>query len=472
MASLAVKHKDGAVRKSKALCKSLAAAATTVCLTLTTILAPAASYAQQSAPTFIRDAEIEDTIRAYATPIFQAAGLNPKAIDVYLIADPNLNAFVSGGMNMFIHTGLLQRADDPLQVMGVIAHESGHITGGHLAGRREELETASTAMIASFLLGLGAAVASGRGDVGVAVMGAGQTATIGDLLSYTRTQEGSADQAAIKYLTRAGYSSKGLLEFMKKLEDQEVLSTASQEPWLRTHPLTSDRVNVIENAVKEQGDLKTEVPNELMLRHKRMQAKLDGFLNNPKKALEAYAGSNDGVPARYARAIAYYRVPDLEKALKTINGLIEEYPDDPYFHELKGQMLFENGRIADALPAYQKAVDIEPDSALLRLGLAEVQVQLEQQDLNQKALANLQQVIDREPKNAFAWRLKGIAHGRLGENGEASLALAEYGLQRGDLSQAIGQAQRAQKLLAENSPGWLRAQDIEREAQRRRKDQG
>lgn len=461
-----MKHKDSPVRKTKALARALISALVGVCIALATVATPVAVRAQ-SKGSFIRDAEIEDTIRAYSTPIFQAAGLNAKAIDVYLIAAPSLNAFVAGGMKMFLHTGLLQRADDPLQVMGVIAHESGHITGGHLAGRRKELENATTGMIASLLLGLGAAVASGRGDVGVAVLGAGQTAIVGDLLSYSRTQEGSADQAAIKYLTRAGYSPQGLLEFMRKIEDQEVLLSSSQEPYLRTHPLTRDRISVLQNAVEQHPKLRREAPTELQLKHKRMQAKLDGFLNNPRTVLERYPADSDAVPARYARAIAHYRIPDLKTALDEINALIAEYPDDPYFHELKGQVLFENGRILDALPAYQRAVELEPESALLRLGLAEVQVQADGAEHNRNAITNLQRVLDREPRNAFAWRLKGVAHGRLGETAEASLALAEYGLYRGDLGQSIFQAQRAQKLMDKHSPGWLRAQDIEREAKRR-----
>ncbi|MBK1697434.1 M48 family metalloprotease [Rhodovibrio salinarum] len=461
-----VKHKDTAVRKLKAFfCLPVA-----LWLAITVGLAPVPAAAQSDRPSFIRDAEIEETVRRYATPIFQAAGLNPERIDVYLIADETLNAFVAGGMNMYLHTGLLRRADDPTQVMGVIAHEAGHITAGHLASRRRELEDTTTQMITSMLLGLGAAAATGSGAAGTAIMSLGQSLSMADLLAYTRTQEGSADQAAITFMQRAGYSPRGLVEFMRILEDQDVLLSDSQEPWMRTHPLTSQRVSALAAAadrLEDEEGLRAEAPEELERLHVRMQAKLDGFLQPTAKTLNEYPADSDAIPARYARAIAYYRKPELSKALELVNGLIDQKPDDPYFYELKGQMLFENGRIQEALPAYQKAVDLASEQPLIRMGLAEAQLQTNSKDLTQKALANARRVVDAEPRNAFAWRLVGIAHGRLGDKGEAALGLAEYAINRGDLSQAIGQAQRAQQNLEKHSPGWLRAQDIERTAKNR-----
>jgi predicted Zn-dependent protease len=465
-----VKHKDGAVRKLKALI----ALPLALCLAAGVTLAPTPARAQSERPSFIRDAEIEETIRRYSEPIFEAAGLNPKRIDVYLIADDTLNAFVAGGMNMFLHTGLLRRAEQPTQVMGVIAHEAGHISAGHLASRRQEMEQTTTQMITSMLLGLGAAAATGSGAAGQAVISLGQSLSMADLLAYTRTQEGAADQAAITYMERAGYTAHGLVEFMRILEDQEVLLSQSQSPWMRTHPLTGQRVSTLAAAadrMAERKDLRRESPAELQRLHARMHAKLDGFLQAPTKTLDEYPADSSAIPDRYARAIAYYRVPELSKALDLVNGLIEARPEDPYFRELKGQMLFENGRIREALPAYQKAVDLLPEQPLLRMGLAEVQLQTNSRELTEKALANARRVVDAEPRNAFAWRLVGIAHGRLGDKGEAALALAEYAINRGDLRQAIGQAQRAQQLLPKHGPGWLRAQDIERTAQRRRERQ-
>ncbi len=454
--------------------KALFALPLAVCIAASASLAPAPAAAQNQRPSFIRDAEIEETIRRYAEPVFQAAGLSPERIDVYLIADDTLNAFVAGGMNMFLHTGLLRRAEDPTQVMGVIAHEAGHITAGHLASRRRELEKTTTQMITSMLLGLGAAAATGSGAAGTAVMSLGQALSMADLLSYTRTQEGSADQAAITYMKRAGYSPRGLVEFMRILEDQQVLLRQNQSPWMRTHPLTSERVSTLAAAaerMEEEQGLRAEAPEELDRLHARMQAKLAGFLQPTSKTLAEFPADSEAIPDRYARAIAYYRVPELPRALELVDGLIEEMPEDPYFHELKGQMLFENGRIQEALPAYQTAVELAPDQPLIRMGLAEVQLQTNSRKLTEQALTNARRVVNAEPRNAFAWRLVGIAQGRLGNTGEAALALAENAINRGDLRQAVGQAQRAQQLLQKHSPSWLRAQDIERTAKNQRERQ-
>lgn len=455
-----MKHRVDHLRKSRAPAALLA-----VLLAVATAVLPGRAAAQGEM-SFIRDAEIEHTIREYATPIFEAAGLNPQAINVFLVRDNRLNAFVAGGMNLFIHTGLLQRAEGPLQVMGVIAHESGHIAGGHIAGRRQQLQSSTTEMIASYVLGLATAVATGRGDVGMAVAQAGRGATIAGLLAYTRSQEGAADSAAVTYLERAGYSPKGLMEFMKTLEGQEVLLTDSQDPYLRTHPLTQDRIRFLEQAVKESPYTGEGAPTRLKALHARMVAKLDGFLQPPRRTLEQYEGKNS-LAAHYARAIAHYRIPDLEAALPMVDGLIAEYPDDPYFHELKGQMLFEHGRLREALPAYEKAVELAPDSALLRLALGRVQIQLNDPALNQPGLENIKAVLAEEPHNAFAWRLRAIAHGRAGDKGLTALSLAEARLAQGALGEARAQANRAQSLLTKHTPPWLRAQDIEREATRR-----
>lgn len=446
-------------------------AARGILLLLAIIVAPNWGAAQN--PRFIRDSEIEATIRDYATPVFKAAGLDAQSIDVFLIANDQLNAFVAGGMNMFLHTGLLQRAEGPLQVMGVIAHEAGHISGGHIAARRRELRDSTTDMLATYALGLAAALATGRSDAGLAVAQAGQGAVMANLLAYTRGQEGAADQAAVDYLNDAGYSPEGLLEFMKIMEDQQALLSDNQDPYLRTHPLTQNRISFLEKAVSKSPHTGDGAPTRLRLEHARMTAKLDGFLKPPRETLRKYKGQTD-VPGRYARAIAHFRDAALDKALAIIDELIAEYPKDPYFRELKGQMLYEHGKIAEALPAYEKAVALKPGSALLRLGLARTQVQLNESDLNEPALENLGKVLRAEPRNTSAWRLRAIAYGRQGDTGMTAWSLAEARLTQGDPQGAIEQSRRAMSLLDKHSPHWLRAQDIRREAKRRieRREQG
>ncbi len=427
-------------------------------------LAPTAARAQGQ--TIIRDAEIETIIRGYATPLFQAAGLNPQAINVYLIQDRGLNAFVTGGLNMFINTGLLIRSEGPLQVIGVIAHETGHIVGGHNIARIEEIQNARITALASYLLGLGAAIASGRPEAGVAIISGGQDVALKGLLSYTRGQEQAADQAAVRLLKGTGQSPRGLLGFMKILGDQELLLATSQDPYLRTHPLTQERITFLDQAVEESAYADTPPPPALLAAHARMKAKLIGFLEPTSRVVRLYPEENDSLPARYARAIAYFRQPDLDKALPLIDSLLADHPKDPFFRELKGQMLFENGRVAEARPEYESAVALMPEAPQLHLALAQVQIELNERELDREALGHLDRVLRREPGNAFAWRLSAVAYGRLGDKGMTSLALAEGALARGRPAEAHEQAERAMGLLPENSPGWLRAQDLAELAKR------
>jgi len=452
-----VKHRDRTVRNTHRLRRLVAVLA---CAAL--LVAPLRAGAQS----FIRDAEIEATIQAYADPVFKAANLDASSIDLFLIADDTLNAFVAGGMNMFLHTGLLRASSGPLEVIGVMAHEAGHIAGGHIAGRRREMQQSTTEMLASYALGLAAGVLTGRPDAGLAAMQLGQGAVISGLLAYTRSQEGAADQAAATYLKRAGYSPEGLLSFMQTLQDQQALLTANQDPYLQTHPLTRDRIRFLENVVANSENTGKPPPSGFERKHERMLAKLDGFLQPPRRTLQQYE-VKDALPARYARSIAHFRNNDLEPALAEIEELIEKHPDDPYFHELKGQMLYENGRIAESIPPYQRAVDLRPDSSLLRLALARAQVQRNLPELNEIALGHLDRVLAEERRNAEAWRLKAIAHGRMDDMGMSALSLAESRLARGQLGEARRQSQRALSILDENTPPWLRAQDIKREAERR-----
>ncbi|MDJ0947063.1 MAG: M48 family metalloprotease [Kiloniellales bacterium] len=417
---------------------------------------------------FIRDTEIENTVRAYSTPIFLAAGLNPQAVDVYLIDDPRLNAFVAGGQNMFLHTGLLLRAETPLQVMGVIAHETGHITGGHIVTRGDEVQKTTAALIASYVLGIGTAIATGRGDAGAAIISGGQGAAVASLLAYTRGQEASADQAAIKLLESSGYSPRGLLEFFEILGDQEALLSSRQDPYLRTHPLTQDRIASLRAAVQESRFADEPAPPELVAMHERMRAKLLGYLT-PIKALRRFSDNDDSLPARYARSIAYLERGQMPEALAEADSLIEDYPGDPYFHELKGDIFFHSGRLADARPEYQKAVQILPDAPLIRRALAHVQIELNQPNLNKEALGHLQYVTQREPRNVTGWRLLASVQGRMGDQGMSTLSKAEAALAMNNPREAKGFAQRALKLLPEYSPGWLRAQDIDGLADRLRK---
>jgi predicted Zn-dependent protease len=433
-------------------------------LTIFALAAPREASAQESI-SFIRDAEIEATIRQFVSPVFAAAGLDASVIRIYLVNDPRLNAFVAGGQNLFLHTGLLIRSQSPNQVIGVAAHETGHIAGGHLARTQEALRNATIQGIIAMVLGAAAAAAAGGQGAGGVILG-GSGVMQRSFLQYSVEQEAKADQAGLGFLDATGQSSKGLLEFFRILENEDLLSPARQDPYLRTHPLTRQRIEYVQEHVNHSRF--TSVPDkpEFIEMHKRMVAKLTGFLGSPGQTLAQYKESDTSVAARYARAVAYYRMPNIPKALPLIDGLIAQEPKNAYFHEFKGQMLFENGKVAEAVAPYEEAVRLQPDSALLRTELGQVQIEAGDPALNKRALANLNEGVRLEPDNGSAWRFLAVAYGRQDDIGMAALALAEEALTQGDKKLAVQQATRATQILKAGTPARLRAEDLKRLARR------
>jgi predicted Zn-dependent protease len=436
-----------------------------LCAVLICGIATPRPAAAQDDISFIRDDEIETSIRQFVSPVFSVAGLDPSVIRIYLVNDQRLNAFVAGGQNLFLNTGLLMRSQNPNQVIGVAAHETGHIAGGHLARAQEAMRNATIEGIIAMVLGAGAsALAKGQGAGGV-LGGAGGVAQR-SFLQYSVEQEAKADQAGLSFLDATGQSSKGLLDFFRILEGEELLSAVRQDPYLRTHPLTQQRVNyVAEHVANSRFSDAADKPDFVEL-HKRMIAKLTGFLN-PVQALAKYKESDGSVAARYARAVAYYRAPNLAKAVPLIDQLIREEPGNPYFAELKGQMLFEGGKVAEALPPYEDAVRLKPVSALLRTELGQVQIESGDPALIKPALANLNEAVRKEPDNTTAWHFLAVAHGRDDDIGMAALALAEEAMTIGDRKTAEQQAIRATQILKPGTPGRLRAEDLKQLARRK-----
>jgi predicted Zn-dependent protease len=411
------------------------------------------------AATVIRDAEIESTISAIADPIFGAAHLDKESIDIYLLRDDRLNAFVAGGQNLFINTGLILRTQGPDQLAGVIAHETGHIAGGHLSRTMEAQSSAGASSLVGALLGAAAAVA-GAPQLGTAIMAGGLTVAQSEFLKFSRSQEQAADQAAVTYLRALKMSPEGLLEFFDILDTQNLRINADGNPFLRTHPLTRDRIVFLEQQVEASPYRDAKPSPALIQAYARSVAKLDGFLAEPGSVLRRRQG--DSLPDRYARAIAYYRMSDLDKALPLVDELIREQPEDAYFYELKGQILFENGRIAESVPPYRQAVRYRPDSALIRFGLARALIEQGQaQDLDEAA-ALLQEVTRLEPDNAGAWRFLGVAEGRRGREGAAALALAEQAVLMRNREDAELYIRRARQLVPRDDPSWYRLEDLSR----------
>ncbi len=407
----------------------------------------------------IRDTEIERMMWEYATPILQAAGVPKNEVEIYLLSDPSINAFVTRGSSMYIHTGLLLEADRPAQVIGVLAHEIGHIAGGHVARMGDAFAAARTPMLVTMGLGL-IAMAAGSPDAGMALLSSGQHIAERTILAHSRVQESAADQAAITYLERIGQSGRGLVEVTEKFRHMEVLSARNQNPYVRTHPLSSDRIQALTNRVEESPYADRRETRAQLFAFDMMQAKLYAFLNRPDLVFYKYPKSSMSQPARYARAIAYFRDPDIDAAVAEVKSLIEDYPDNPYFQELMGQILFESGRTAEAIPYHQRSVELMPDAPLLRINLAQAMLATEDISLNQSAIDHLRIAIRDEATNSFAWHQLAIAYAREENVGLANLATAERYFYNRRMPQAMGFAKRAQLTLDKGSPEWQRAADI------------
>lgn len=413
------------------------------------------------AQTIIRDAEIEGYMQEWFAPVFKAAGMDPDRVNIIIVQDSAINAFVAGGPNIFFYTGLLQKTTGPGEVIGVMAHELGHITGGHLIRGREAMENASYEAILGMILGVGAAMATGDGGAVPTLGTAGTSMAQRGFLKNSRAFESSADQAALKYLDAGGINPEGLGSFMKKLESQQLRASSRQAEYVQTHPLTGDRFDAIMARVNASPNKDKPYPAAWDHQHKMMLAKLIGYIT-PQQVVWTYDDRDKSLPAISARAIAAYRTNDIPKALSLSDQLLAAEPDNPYFLELKGQMLTEFGRLKEALPYYEKAVAKKPDSGLIRIALAHVQLETAGNDKArlQKAIDNLNTASKTEPKSARIHRLLATAYGRSGNEGAAKLHLAEEALLQRKNPYAKSQAKAAQALLKSGSADWIRAGDI------------
>jgi len=417
----------------------------------------------------IRDAEIEQLLRDYTAPILRAAGLAQQNVQVVIINENVFNAFVMDAHRIFIFTGALKQATTPNQLIGVFAHETGHIVGGHLSKMRQELANAQTAAIVTMLLGVGAMVAGSRsnnygnsldmGNLGAAAISAPQSYLLHTLMAYQRAQEEQADRAGVRFLTMTGQSGKGMYDTFKRFADEMMFSAAYVDPYVQNHPMPADRMAALAELVKTPYWDKKDPP-ELQFRHDMMRAKLYGFTDRADVVSRRYPLSDTGMPARYARAIAAYRFGDIRSALTQIDGLIESMPDYPYFYELKGQALLESGHAAEALAPLRRAVQLAPNPALIQIMLSQALIATNNAKMTAEAIPLLRAAIIKEPESGDAYEQLAMAYGHTGDLADADLASAQAAFARGDNKTARELAARAKMRFPVGSPGWVRADDI------------
>ncbi len=431
-------------------------------------VAVGASKKKNSGPSIplIRDAEIEGLLRLYSRPIFKAAGLNPSAVHVYIINNNKINAFVAEGQRMFIHTGLLTRTKTPNEVIGVLAHETGHIAGGHLALMGNELDKASVKSIIGMLVGAAAIVGgAAAGQQGAAKAGQGiimgsQSLAQRGFLSYQRDMEASADNAALRFLKATGQSPKGMLDVFQVLANESLASTADADPYLFSHPMPLDRIRNLDLAAHQSSFFEKTDPPQLLLRHKLMQAKLAGFLESPQAVFQRYPSSDTSLPSRYARSIAMFRKGDNKNAIPIMDSLIRDLPTDPYFYELKGQALLEGGAAAQALAPLKQANTLLPNSGLLQILYAQALIATNTADNNRLAITLLTKAKRTEPDSIEIYKYSAIAYGQLGDVPRAELATAEAAMGQGDTELAAEKAKYVLTQFKQGSREWLRANDI------------
>ncbi|WP_115367215.1 M48 family metalloprotease [Alteripontixanthobacter maritimus] len=428
------------------------------------LLAMAAQPA--SAQSVLRDAETEKLLDDMAAPLVEAAGLAPGNVDIVLINDPSINAFVAGGQAVYIHSGLIDKADTANEVQGVIAHELGHITGGHIVRYGEGVGQATKITVLSMLLGAVAA-AAGAADAGMAAMMAGQRAAIGRFLAFSRVQESSADAAGSEYLSKAGISGRGSIEFFKKLQNQEFRYGFSQDDeaaFTRTHPLSGDRISTLRETYIADPAWDAPDDPELQARFERVKAKLYGYIHTPARVLQRYPETVQTTPARYARAYAHHNNAMIDKALVETEALMATDPDDPYFLELKGQVMLESGKPDQALEPLRRSTELSNSDPLIASMFGHALIATEDKDNFAEAEQVLRNAVARDRRNPFAWYQLGVVYAARGDMPRARLASAEQQVMSGEYARALRSAQAAEAGLPEYTPDWLRAQDIRLQA--------
>ncbi|MER8954049.1 M48 family metalloprotease [Mesorhizobium sp. M0833] len=437
----------------------------TVALAAVVAMAGSVDAFAQNVPV-VRDAEIEALVRDYARPIFKAAGLSGDAINIVLVNDQSFNAFVAG-RRMFINTGALMTAETPNEIIGVIAHEAGHIAGGHQQKLREQLERAKTMAILATLLGAGAMVAGatsnsrGLAGAGMGVMAGGGEMAQRSILAYQRTEEMTADRSAIAYLNATGQSGMGMLKTFGRFQNALSLSGAQVDPYRISHPMPQERIANLEVLVKQSPYVDKVDPPALQQRHDMMRIKIAAYMQGQAAASRLMRKNPGSLASRYGDAQMTYLFGNLASALTKTNALIKEQPKNPYFQELRGDILMKANRPKDAADAYAKAVSLDPArSGLLPVSYGQALMAIGTADSLKKAVAQINTGLGRDRENADGYRYLAQAYGELGNIPAAELATAEGHFYSGDYKNAKIFAMRAQQSMKRGEPGWLRAQDI------------
>ncbi|WP_398467795.1 M48 family metalloprotease [Tardiphaga sp.] len=442
----------------------LTALVTAAAITLT----PMAASAQQGGMRLLRDAEIEQLLRDYTRPILRAAGMEKQNIQIVIINNASFNAFVADGRRIFVNHGALMQSQTPNQLIGVLAHETAHLAGGHLSKLRQRLAEAQTSMIVAMLLGVGAMAAGARGgsannnmgNIGAAAIAAPQAMLMNTMLAYQRQHEENADRAGVGFLNKTGQSSKGMYETFQRFSSDSLFASRGSDPYMMSHPMPRERVAALEGLAKSSPYWDKKDDPALVLRHELMRAKTSGFMEQRDTVIRRYPPSDTSLPAQYARAISTYRHGDLTVAVGLIDQLIKAQPNNPYFYELRGQALLEGGKPNEAIAPLRRAVQLAGKAPLIEMMLGQALIASGNNAYTDEAIRILKGAIAREGEAPAGYQQLAMAYGRKGELAEADLASAQAAFLRGDNKTARDLASRAKARFAVGTPGWVKADDI------------
>ncbi len=423
-------------------------------------VSPVAASAQGRSIGLIRDAEAESLVREYARPILQAAGLGASGIQVKIVSDKTFNAFVADQRHIFINAGTLIETKTPNELIGVLAHETGHLAGNHLVRMREAVLRSQILSAIAMIGGAAAAAASGSGQGATAAVLGGMQFGQRSILAYARGEETAADRAAITYLDKTGQSAKGMVDTFNRLAGDQLFGSAFTDPYVQSHPLAADRVALIQEIAEKSPNWTKADSAALQRRHDLVRAKFIAFMGSAQQTARAYPPTDDSLAAAYARAVVAFRYGDPKSAAAATDVLIKADPKNAYFHELKGQILLETGSPRQAIEPLRKAVALAPKEGLIRVMLGHALVASDDDKNLKEAVKELTKGIGDDPDQPIGYRQLAIAYARLGDNANADLATAQGEFASGDIKSAKQYAQRAQAKLKTGSPGWLRADDI------------
>lgn len=413
-----------------------------------------------AAQSILRDAETEQLFTEMSGPLIKAAGLSPRDVKVVLVNDESVNAFVAGGQVVYVHSGTIQAADTANEVQGVIAHEIGHITGGHVALGDRMFKGATGISLLTMVLGL-AAIAAGGGEAGAGILAAGQQAAMGSFLAFSRQQESSTDAAGAKYLQIAGVTGKGYLDFFGKLQKQEYRYGITRKVgYMLSHPTSGERIATLTETLQASPAWNKPSDPALEERFRRVKAKLAGYVNRPETTLRAYPDTDTSIYARYARAYAWHKAGYPAKANAEADALVAARPDDPYFLEVKGQILLESGRPSEALAPLRTATEGSRANPLIATTFGHALIATEDKGNYPEAVRVLRTAVGRDDQNPFAWYQLGTVYELTGDTARAALATAERASMTGDSRTAVQSARYAMANIPANSSDWIRAQDI------------